>query len=434
MRSLSVEPQPRDGGYIDSSRTVHIDTRTRARTPEVRIRGTDIIQDGRHREFTFGTRVEARWMKDDGSAAPMGSQWLPGRISRANADGSYAVDYDNGTACRRVPRNCLRRCGEADVPFDDGLRGTSQGEEVKDLKLALLQERRQNESSTQQWLNERRRLLDELSALKHDRTGPGGMRALGNLPTVGESGELETDFSSSALATAPVMPVQGLMAPLSRVPCGMNIELSEDGYTAKRIRGCRQSVVVGSAPLQPQELGHYFEVVVQETVNGWVGGLGIGVTRVSPAELKRMPDKAWRIPNTFIVGYWGCLFLDGREKRTRWKADTLAVGSRVGLLVTGDGRGDLIVFVDGEPVVRADDVLPASTSGIRDLPLYPVIDVFAATLAVELQQSAVAPAKPWSKDPSPPGSPASVARSVGSTLNTTLQTGALTTSLRSSAT
>lgn len=163
--------------------------------------------------------------------------------------------------------------------------------------------------------------------------------------------------------------------------------------------------------MELQELGHYFEVIVRETVNGWVGGLGLGITRVTPTELKRMPDKAWRIPNTFIVGYWGCLFLDGREKRTRWKADTLKVGSRVGLLVTGDGRGDLVVFVDGEPVVKADDVLPSS--GIPE-PLYPVIDVFAATLSVELQPSACAPAKPWGKDPSPPGSPASVARSISS--------------------
>jgi len=296
---------------------------------------------------------------------------------------------------------------------DDG-RG---GEEVESLQVALQQERSRHDSTAQQWTRERRQLLEELSMLKAN--GGSGRRALSNLPTVGEGGE--SDYGSlSLLQTAAVLPANGLMQfagfgraavePLSRNPCGMNIELSEDGYTAKRVRGCRQSVVLGSAPLQPQELGHYFEVVVRETVNGWVGGLGIGVTRVPPAELKRMPDKAWRIPNTFIVGYWGCLFLDGREKRTKWKADTLTVGSRVGLLVTGDGRGDLIVFVDGVPVVRAEDVLP--TSGLHSEELYPIIDVFAATLAVELQQNAVAPAKPWSNVPSPPGSPASTARNI----------------------
>jgi hypothetical protein len=287
---------------------------------------------------------------------------------------------------------------------EDALRNTHADQEVITLQSALQEERRRNEQSSHQWGQERQRLLEELNTLK---TG-----TLGRLPVVGEEREalmatesINNGFSAG-LSTSPVLPAggrRGVVAPLCQTPCGLNIELSESGYLAKRIRGCRQSVVIGSAPLEPQDLGRYYEVIVRETVNGWVGGLGIGVTRVSPAELKRMPDKAWRIPNTFIVGYWGCLFLDGREKRTRWKADTLKAGSRVGLLVTGDGRGDLIVFVDGEPVVRADDVLPSI--GGDQVPLYPVIDVFAATLAVEVKPTAYAPAKPWGKDPSPPGSP-----------------------------
>jgi len=172
--------------------------------------------------------------------------------------------------------------------------------------------------------------------------------------------------------------------------------------------------VIGSSPLDLQEQGWYFEVVVRETVNGWVGGLGIGVTRTAPSELRRLPDKGWRIPGTFIVGYWGCVFLDGRERRTKWKADSLEVGSKVGLLITGDGKGDLIVFVDGCPVVRADGVLPSA--GQLDS-LYPVIDIFAATLSVELQRTAKAPSPPWDSNPSPPGSPASVARSTISSLS-----------------
>lgn len=412
LRSISVEPARREGADLMDPLSR---SRMRARTPESRLRGPGDI-------LGVGTRVEARWMKGDGTAGAFGNQWLSGYISRANEDGTFQIEYDNGAACLRVPSHCLRRWGEADNNGADeaNLDDSMAGEEVKSLQMALLQERQRHESSSQQWSHEKRRLLDELSTLK---SGPQqGRRALGNLPTVGESSEVDsvgTGFSS-LMHTNPVLPAHGLqlaganarqmLAPLCRNPCGMNIELSEDGYSAKRIRGCRQSVVMGSSPLEKQELGHYFEVVVRETVNGWVGGLGIGVTRVSPAELKRMPDKAWRIPSTFIVGYWGCVFLDGREKRTRWKADTLKEGSRVGLLVTGDGRGDLIVFVDGEPVVRADDVLPSS--GLRSDELYPVVDVFAATLAVELQQSAVPPAKPWSKDPSPPGSPGSVARSV----------------------
>ena len=46
---------------------------------------------------------------------------------------------------------------------------------------------------------------------------------------------------------------------------------------------------------------------------GWVGGLGIGLTQTSSASLRRAPDKAWRMPRTFILGYWGRAFCDGKE-------------------------------------------------------------------------------------------------------------------------
>merc|ERR1719414_1473554 len=95
----------------------------------------------------------------------------------------------------------------------------------------------------------------------------------------------------SALPTAEVLPPAPVsdgcpVAPFSRQNCGANVSLSEDGYVATRTRGCRQSVLLGSAPLRRQGLGHYFEVEVRETVEGWVGGLGIGVTLSGPEQLR----------------------------------------------------------------------------------------------------------------------------------------------------
>ena len=58
-----------------------------------------------------------------------------------------------------------------------------------------------------------------------------------------------------------------------------HITLSPDGYCATRTQGCRQSVAIGSNPLVPQSGGLYFEVTVDDMVDEWVGGLGIGVTR-----------------------------------------------------------------------------------------------------------------------------------------------------------
>jgi len=211
------------------------------------------------------------------------------------------------------------------------------------------------------------------------------------------------------------------VSPFSQITCGTNIKLSEDGFTASRVRGCRQSLAIGSLPLQRQELGWYFEVEVKETVAGWVGGLGIGISQVSPSDLKRVPDKAWRMPNTYMVGYWGCVFLDGRERRTKWRADTLEAGSRVGLLVTGDGHGDLIVFVDDQPVVRADGAVPVGRGSSVES-LYPVVDVFAATLSVALQPHARAPPPPWNTNPSPPGSPMSVSQSMRSSATASMST------------
>jgi len=125
-------------------------------------------------------------------------------------------------------------------------------------------------------------------------------------------------------------------------------------------------------------------------VEGWVGGLGIGVTHTHPSKLEYIPDRAWQIPSTFVVGYWGCFFLSGTERGTLWKADEAHVGQRVGMLITGDARTDLVVFVDGEPVVRVDGAVLRS-GGLRDAPLYPVVDVFAATLSVAIEPHSVAP-------------------------------------------
>eukprot|EP00747_Dinoflagellata_sp_TGD_P212925 gnl/TRDRNA2_/TRDRNA2_85945_c1_seq2.p1 gnl/TRDRNA2_/TRDRNA2_85945_c1~~gnl/TRDRNA2_/TRDRNA2_85945_c1_seq2.p1 ORF type:complete len:127 (-),score=10.40 gnl/TRDRNA2_/TRDRNA2_85945_c1_seq2:182-562(-) len=123
-----------------------------------------------------------------------------------------------------------------------------------------------------------------------------------------------------------------------------------------------------------------------------------------------------------MAGYWGCVFADGKERCVRWRPDTLRVGSRVGLLITGaDKQRDLVVFVDDVPVVRAEGILTESANDSEAL--YPVVDVFAATLSVWMPMRARVPNKPWLVDVStlsPPGSPASVSRSVCSVKSTPL--------------
>lgn len=178
--------------------------------------------------------------------------------------------------------------------------------------------------------------------------------------------------------------------PFSQESCGLNLMLSEDGYTATRSCGCRESVAIGSAPLERQSRGLYFEVRITKTVEGWIGGLAIGVTHTLPGQLQRIPDKAWRVAGTFIVGYTGCLYLDGSEHRISWRPDTLVEGQRVGVLLTGDGQEDLVIYVDDVEEVRIDGAR-LHGAGLRHSPLYPIVDVFNATLAITLSAYAAPP-------------------------------------------
>lgn len=311
-------------------------------------------------------------------------------------------------------------------------------EECRRHKARALEAEQKLQVAEMEWKLEREHLISEIQALMRGGSKEGAAsraqspigRDRAPSPLRSEAGSvaparrsdagLNAATNAAALATTPVLPAAtqalpappslappGYTAPFSRATCGVNVALSEDGYTATRTRGCRQSVIVGSAPLQRQSLGWYFEVEILETVEGWVGGLGIGVTRSGANEVRRVPDKAWRMPNTFIVGYWGCVFLDGKEKRTKWRADTLPAGSRVGLLVSADGTGDLRVFVGGEAVVTAEGALRDQFQG-GGADFFPVVDVFAATLSVKLLSSGSPPQPPWRGDNtvlSEPGSP-----------------------------
>lgn len=188
------------------------------------------------------------------------------------------------------------------------------------------------------------------------------------------------------------MPVlaKTVVGPFSQEACGANVALSEDGFTATRRCGCRECAVLGSEPLRRQTRGLYFEVVIDQVLEGWMGGLALGVTHTVPGQVQRLPDKAWRVPESFIVGYSGSAYLGSVEQRVSFQPDTLKVGQRVGLLITGDGRENMIVFVDMKEVLRIDGG-ELHAHGLRDAPLYPLVDVFNAAQAVTLSPCAMAP-------------------------------------------
>jgi len=173
-----------------------------------------------------------------------------------------------------------------------------------------------------------------------------------------------------------------------------NLVLSEDAYTANRGHGCSQAVVMGSAPLERQAGGLYFEVRVNGTVDATAGGLAIGVTHTAPEELAEVPGKAKDVPLTFAIGYDGLAYLNGCEKQLGWNPERLQIGQRVGLLITDDGRGDLIVFEDLKPVVQISGVA-LRDAGLMAGPLYPLVDLFGSTSVVILAPTAVPPSQRW---------------------------------------
>merc|ERR1719158_554718 len=162
---------------------------------------------------------------------------------------------------------------------------------------------------------------------------------------------------------------------------GQNCTVSFDGATATRTKGCRQCVVLGDAPLELHVgCGWYFELRINEVVAGWVGGLGIGITLTRPGSLPCLPDRAWRVPNSWIAGYWGRMFGNGQQHLIDWKPQDLKAGDRVGYLV--NLKGECIVYVNDEVRVQfTESKVPVSPKGTE---LTALVDVFASAASVTL--------------------------------------------------
>uniref|UniRef100_A0A7S4UDS3 NHR domain-containing protein n=1 Tax=Alexandrium monilatum TaxID=311494 RepID=A0A7S4UDS3_9DINO len=202
----------------------------------------------------------------------------------------------------------------------------------------------------------------------------------------------DRSFSNNSALSVVMMPVvqDPVVGPFSQDTVGSNLIVTDDGCRAARRCGCRESTAIGSMPLQRQAEGLYFEVRVLQTVEGWMGGLGIGITHTKATDLQRIPDKAWRVPSTFIVGYSGCAYVNGKENGCAWQPDNLKPGQRVGCLITGNWRQDMVIYVDGKEVFRIEGS-KLREGGLRGEPLYPIVDVCNATLAAELLPRATAP-------------------------------------------
>jgi len=112
--------------------------------------------------------------------------------------------------------------------------------------------------------------------------------------------------------------------------------------------------VFGDEPLPKiAGVGWYYRLRINNTSTGWVGGFSIGVTLSTPMVLTGLPDRAARVPRSWIAGYWGRTFANGQERLTNWRPQTLRVGDEVGFLVNLEG--ECSVFVNDEERCRFSD-------------------------------------------------------------------------------
>lgn len=156
--------------------------------------------------------------------------------------------------------------------------------------------------------------------------------------------------------------------------------------TATRSNLC---AVFGDAPLVKMAgVGWYFRLRINSTNTGWVGGFGIGVTLSSHHALSTLPDRAARVPRSWLAGYWGRTFSDGHELPSNWKPQSLRPMDEVGFLVNLEG--ECSVFVNDEERCRfANPSVPVKTAAEPEL--YALIDVSAAATSVTFLNGAPPP-------------------------------------------
>lgn len=158
--------------------------------------------------------------------------------------------------------------------------------------------------------------------------------------------------------------------------------------------------VFGDGPLKKiPGVGWYFRLRIDSVCVGWVGGFAIGVTMTHPLSLSCLPDRAARVPRSWIAGYWGRTFANGQERFCSWRPQTLRLGDEVAFFVGLEG--ECIVFVNNEETCRfADPPVPVRAAGnaaggvaggAPGVELTPLLDLSATAASITFLNGAPPP-------------------------------------------
>eukprot|EP00928_Gymnodinium_smaydae_P100588 TRINITY_DN9901_c0_g1_i4.p1 TRINITY_DN9901_c0_g1~~TRINITY_DN9901_c0_g1_i4.p1 ORF type:complete len:573 (+),score=111.36 TRINITY_DN9901_c0_g1_i4:1717-3435(+) len=185
---------------------------------------------------------------------------------------------------------------------------------------------------------------------------------------------------------------------------GKSVRISEDGLRATHLEPASDAlcgVVFTLDPAPAVDGGVYFEVRMEEVVDGQSEGLVLGVTSEDPQEFNDIFEVAETVPSSWTFGYDGQMQLKGEGMQPiDFSPHTLRKGDRVGLFVSFGG--EFVVYVNGKVTARAHSQIPAGVS------LFPFIDLLGSAASVSIVPDAVPPAQPAAVEKS-----ASVSQSAG---------------------
>jgi len=223
----------------------------------------------------------------------------------------------------------------------------------------------------------------------------GGSAAVGSVGThgVGRGSAVNTSDSLGGL-THPAAPNASTLSQwLGRTSsCGSSSGESSSGESSASRQRTQANLCVefGDAPLRKVPgVGWTFRMRINAGASNWVGGFAIGVTLSKPATA-HLCDRAARIPQSWVAGYWGRTFANGKESRSNWSPQGLRPGDEVAFLVGLEG--ECVVFVNDEERCRfSDPPVPISRPAGADAELTALIDVSAAAAAVTFLPDAALP-------------------------------------------
>ncbi|CAL1152843.1 unnamed protein product [Cladocopium goreaui] len=273
VREPKKEPEAiEDGGYQGYRGSDHLDEQEES--------GAQLLLD--QLQHLSPTSDAPRWCRPD--LLQQDAQPAAGNGEADAMDGISAADF------RKLVTELERHLQESARLREDLQMEREESARLRQKHQQAVQDWMHEKAIFQNQINEMQKRLEKMAKSTSSGSSPGGESGSSGVVRICTLRDMSTDPLPNQAATN--LAVEGFSL------CGSNIAMSEDRMVATRSRGSRQSMVLGSAPIQKISAGWYYEVRVCEVESrgmsyGSVGGLGIGVTKQSASQSIRIPDKAF---------------------------------------------------------------------------------------------------------------------------------------------